>query len=131
MNAVTVRPAVPADRGALDALHLAAWGGNLVVGHDREYDLSALPTLVAERDGALVGTLGYEVDGDSFEVVSIFAGRSGTGVGTALLAAAVDAARDRGLRRLWLITTNDNLDALRFYQRRGLWIVHVDPGAVD
>jgi ribosomal protein S18 acetylase RimI-like enzyme len=25
----------------------------------------------------------------------------------------------RGVRELWLTTSNDNLDALRFYQRRG------------
>jgi ribosomal protein S18 acetylase RimI-like enzyme len=131
MTDVTVRPAEPADRAALDALNAAAWGGNLVVGHDREFDLAALPTLVAERDGAVVGSLGYEVDGDAFEVVSIYAARPGNGIGSALLAAAVDLARQRGLRRVWLVTTNDNLDALRFYQRRGMRITAVDPGAVD
>ena len=39
--------------------------------------------------------------------------------------------RAAGLRRVWLVTTNDNLDALRFYQRRGLRIAAVHPGAVD
>jgi RimJ/RimL family protein N-acetyltransferase len=53
------------------------------------------------------------------------------GVATRLLAAAVDLARAQRLRRLWLVTTNDNLDALRFYQRRGMRLVAVHRGAVD
>ena len=52
-------------------------------------------------------------------------------MGSALPAAAVNLARDADLRRVWLVTSNDNLDALRFYQRRGLRIVDVAPGAVD
>lgn len=36
-----------------------------------------------------------------------------------------------GARRLWLVTTNDNLDALRFYQRRGMRIVAVARDALD
>ena len=55
----------------------------------------------------------------------------GQGAGTALLDAVVSYARERGLRRVWLVTTNDNLDGLRFYQRRGLRIVGVTSGGVD
>lgn len=48
-----------------------------------------------------------------------------------LLDALLEAARRGGCRRLWLITTNDNLNALRFYQRRGWRLVAVHAGAVD
>ena len=40
-------------------------------------------------------------------------------------------AEASGAHRLWLITTNDNVDALRFYQRRGYRLARVDAGAVD
>ena len=40
-------------------------------------------------------------------------------------------ARRQGCTRLWVITTNDNVDALRFYQRRGFRLVTVHRGAVD
>jgi GNAT superfamily N-acetyltransferase len=49
-----------------------------------------------------------------------------TGVGTALLAAV-----ERKARRLWLLTTNDNVDALRFYQRRGFRLAELHPGGVE
>ncbi|MER5334060.1 GNAT family N-acetyltransferase [Micromonospora sp. NPDC002717] len=132
MTGVTVRPARAGDRAAVDALHEREWGGPYVVVHDTRYDLRTLPTLVAvDGAGAVVGALAHHGDGDGLEVVSMAAATPGGGVGTALLAAAADVARAAGRARLWLVTTNDNLRALRFYQRRGLRLVRVDRGAVD
>lgn len=127
---ITVRAATANDAERVTAALTAAWGGTVVVGHGTAYDLTALPALLAERAGVLAGVLTYDVAGDAFEVVSIDAIQAHRGTGTALLAAAAQVARRLGCRRLWLITTNDNLDALRFYQRRGLQIVSVSPGAV-
>jgi RimJ/RimL family protein N-acetyltransferase len=53
------------------------------------------------------------------------------GVGTALIDEAKRIATQAGCRRLWLITTNDNVDALRFYQRRGFRLAKLHCGAVD
>jgi hypothetical protein len=63
-------------------------------------------------------------------VVSINAFPPRDGTGTALLEAAVRAARDERCRRIVLTTTNDNVDALRFYQRRGLRLVALRAWAV-
>jgi ribosomal protein S18 acetylase RimI-like enzyme len=137
--AVRVRPAAPEDVEAIAAIHRASWGGPLAVGHGVAYDLTTLPTLVAIElvesappavDQRVAGVLTYHVDGDSLEVVSIDASPPRRGVGTALLAGAAEAGRALGLRRLWLVTTNDNLDALRFYQRRGLRLVGLAPDGV-
>jgi len=128
---VLVRPATPEDAAAVAEIHTVSWGGPSVVGHGVTYDLRRLPTLVAIADGRIAGVLTYAVERDSFEIVSIDAAQPRHGVGTALLAAATATARELGLRRVWLVTTNDNLDALRFYQRRGLRLVGLAPGAVD
>jgi ribosomal protein S18 acetylase RimI-like enzyme len=40
-------------------------------------------------------------------------------------------AAGRGCRRLWLVTTNDNLHALGFYQRRGLRLCALHAGALE
>jgi len=53
------------------------------------------------------------------------------GSGTALMEAVAAAARDAGCRRVWLITTNDNLRALRFYQRRGFRLAALHRDALD
>jgi len=57
--------------------------------------------------------------------VTLHAFQPFAGIGTALVQAVRDVAADEGCRRLWLITTNDNLDALRFYQRRDFELVAV------
>ncbi|UWP84745.1 GNAT family N-acetyltransferase [Dactylosporangium fulvum] len=75
--------------------------------------------------------LTYEVDAPGLEIVTVDAPARRQGVGTALLEAAREVAVRSGVRRVWLITTNDNLDALRFYQRRGMRITRAHPGAVQ
>jgi GNAT superfamily N-acetyltransferase len=90
------------------------------------------PALVAERDdGALAGVLTYVVEGDACEILTLHAADQWAGAGTALLRAVEQEAAERGCRRLWLLTTNDNVDALRFYQRRGFRLAELHPGAVD
>ena len=89
------------------------------------------PALIAQRDGRLAGVLTYVVEGDACEILTLHAAERHAGVGTALLRAAEDVARDSGCARLWLITTNDNVDALRFYQRRGFRLAALHRGAVD
>src|SRR6266550_3872138 len=59
------------------------------------------------------GALTYHVDGRECEIVTINSLEEGVGVGSALLTAVRDKAKSLGCRRLWLITTNDNLNALR------------------
>jgi GNAT superfamily N-acetyltransferase len=129
---LTVRAATGEDRAALAAGALPGLaGGRFVIGHGVRYDTAALPTFVALRDGRIAGALSWTVDGDAFEVVSIEAVERHRGAGRALLAAAAAEGRRRGLRRLWLATTNDNLDAMRFYQRNGMRMAAVLRGSVD
>jgi GNAT superfamily N-acetyltransferase len=126
---VTVRPLGEGDREWVrDTLH-ELWG-ETVVSRGAVHDPTALPGVVAEEGGERVGLLTYRIDGADCEVVTIDAFPEGAGAGTALLEAAAGAARDAGCRRVWLITTNDNLRALRFYQRRGLRLVAVHPNAL-
>jgi RimJ/RimL family protein N-acetyltransferase len=107
------------------------FGSPQMAAHDRLYDIPALPGFIAERDGEWVGNLAYEVDGPALEIAWIGTLPRQAGVGSALIAAAAAEARSRDLTRIWLITTNDNLDALRFYQRRGFRITAVDHDAAN
>ncbi|WP_250008015.1 GNAT family N-acetyltransferase [Actinoplanes sp. M2I2] len=131
MAEVVVREAGPAERETVVALLTGSWGSTVVVAHGVRYDAAELPALLAWSEGEPVGLLTYVIGDDGLEVVTLDAVVPRAGAGTALLAAAAERAWAAGADRLWLITTNDNLDALRFYQRRGLRIVAVVPGAVD
>jgi ribosomal protein S18 acetylase RimI-like enzyme len=128
---VTVRAAMAEDREAVAAF-LEARGMRPIARLGELVDPVEDPILVAEDPyQALTGVLTYRIAGPDCEVTTLFATVTRQGTGTALLDAVEVVARAAGCRRLWLITTNDNLDALRFYQRRGLRLAGLHPGAVD
>jgi ribosomal protein S18 acetylase RimI-like enzyme len=127
MGQVTMRALGEADVPWAERL-LGGLGGRLQVRLGSVIDPLACPGLVAEQNGEPVGIVAYDADGDDVEVVYIEVTAKHQGVGTRLLD-AVEARTEA--QRLWLVTTNDNLDALRFYQRRGFLITEVRPGAAD
>jgi GNAT superfamily N-acetyltransferase len=95
--------------------------------------LSALdfPALVSEDDGAVTGVLTYVPKAQRWEVLTLHVARRWTGVGTALIRSLEVLAGEQDCGCLFLITTNDNVDALRFYQRRGFRLRSLHPGAVE
>lgn len=77
------------------------------------------------------GLLTYRIKGPDCEIVTIDSTSEGEGIGTSLIDAVKGRARTKGCRRLWLITTNDNLSALGFYQRRGFRFSALYPNALE
>ena len=78
-----------------------------------------------------VGLLTYQIEGSNCEIVTIDSTAEGEGIGTSLIDAVKERAKAKGCRRLWLITTNDNLSALGFYQRRGFRLIALYPNALE
>jgi len=132
-SGVRIVPSSEADPDALRAHLVEAWHDEVVAAHGELMRPQDHPGFVAlDREGRIAGHAAYRIEADgSCYLVSTDAEPPGAGIGSALMAAVETAAREAGSQRLWLETTNDNLDALRFYQRRGFRIVAVRPGAVD
>lgn len=124
-----IRPYRASDRAWAEAHLDAEWGGPLQARRGELHDVLALPGFVAEQDGIPRGIATYRPDGAECELAFVEAFEPRRGVGTELLEAVRRAAA--GCERIWLVTTNDNLDALRFYQRRGFRLLELRPGAVD
>ena len=127
---MNIRPLTPDDRPAIEQLVGKLWGSAVVVSRGVVHHPGELPGFVALEKDQVVGFLTYHTVADEWEVVTIDALRPFQGIGTKLITAVVNAARSAGCRRLWLITTNDNLSALRFYQRRGFVLVAVHRDAL-
>ena len=108
-----------------------SWGSTRVVSRGRLHDALELPGFVAGLEDERVGLLTWSAEDDECEVVTLNSLVERRGVGRALLAAVAEEATALGCRRLWLITTNDNLHALRFYQRLGWDLFALHRGAVD
>lgn len=131
MFAFTLHPLTPADREWVERFVVDRWGAPTVAGHGVVYRVADLPGYYAAAGEARIGLVTYHVGAHGCEVVSLDSVRPNLGVGTMLIEAVVAEARSQGCARVWLITTNDNLHALGFYQRRGFVLVAVHRGAVE
>jgi GNAT superfamily N-acetyltransferase len=128
MPDIAVRPITNADSEWVKEFIMQRWGSRIMIGHGVTYTISELPGFVADIEGERVGLLTYDIQGRACEIVSLDSTR--TGVGTTLMEAIKAYAQQQGCTRLWLVTTNDNLHALRFYQKRGYALVAVHRDAV-
>jgi ribosomal protein S18 acetylase RimI-like enzyme len=90
-----------------------------------------LEGFVALTGGDRAGLLTYRLEGGACEIVTIDAVRTRRGVGTALLEHLVKSMEKDGVEKVWLVTTNDNLPAQRFYERRGFALAKVHRGALS
>lgn len=128
---LTVRPVADDERSKLAELLTREWGSPRMLSRGEEHDASLCPALICRDGDRIVGLATYAVIGEDCQLLTIDAFEQRQGIGSLLLGAVTDQARSAGCRRIWLITTNDNLDAIRFYQRRGMRLVAVHSGAVD
>ena len=106
------------------------WDGEEMVIHGEIFRLEQLDGFVIEDGNEWVGLLTFFVRNHGCEVTSLDSLREGQGIGTQLMNAVVDEARKQNCERVFLATTNDNLHALRFYQKRGFELIAIHRGAV-
>jgi GNAT superfamily N-acetyltransferase len=134
-----IRTGTPADHDWTRSILKQFWASTQIVSRGRVRDAAELPRLVAWHGTEPVGLLTYEITAQgpskALEIVTHNAvgdpARAGVGgIGTLLLAAAKSLARAHGCARLWLVTTNDNTPALRFYQRREFDLVALHRDAI-
>jgi len=130
VSPISLRALEERDRAWMQQRMVAEWGSEIVVAHGDILRPDDLPGFVAEFEEHPVGLLTYVVRGDACEIVTLNAWREGLGIGSTLIEAARQAAVRAGCKRLWLVTTNDNTSALRFYQKRGFVLCALRPNAV-
>ncbi len=131
MTACEVRAAGPADHQWRKQTLEAAWGSHLSVSRGQLHDAATLPALVAVHAGKRAGLLTYQITTAGCEIATMNSLVEGQGIGTALLDTLHPIAAAADCRRIWLITTNDNLRALGFYQQRGYEIAAFHRGAME
>ncbi len=127
--ALAVRAVTPADAEWIRQHVTDTWHAEIVVSHGEVFRPHELPGFIALSKGEAVGLVTYRIDGDGCEIVTIDSTRPGSGVGTMLIDTVKEVATRTGCGRLWLLTTNDNLNAIGFYQKRGFSLVRVHVGA--
>jgi ribosomal protein S18 acetylase RimI-like enzyme len=129
---VLVREATDQDRAAARQLFQQDFGRTRIVAFDEVMDIDAMPALVAVMHQEPSGALAYRLLGDALHIVALATDPmwQRSGVGGHLVAEAELLARRLKLTRVVVATTNDNLPALYFYQRRGYHITEFVPNSV-
>lgn len=125
---LNIRTITEADLLWLDTASQAV-GGPMVVSLGTPHRLSDYPTFIAERGSTPVGFATFRIAGLEAELLALAATEQWQGTGSTLLAAVETEVVQAGCRQLMLCTTNDNTDALRFYQRRGYHFKALNAGA--
>jgi ribosomal protein S18 acetylase RimI-like enzyme len=129
---VVVREAEGPERAAAMALIRRDFGHTNIVAFGEPVGFDGVSILVAVMKGEVAGALVYRLLADALHIIALATDPmwQRTGVGGHLVAEAEVTAVGRGLRRVVLATTNDNLPALYFYQRRDYLITAFVPGAI-
>jgi putative acetyltransferase len=134
---VTIRPFAPADQAPAQQLILAGLGEHWgAIDFSLNQDLNDIghtyangTFLVATFDDKIIGTgaLLPAMEGTGQIVrMSVHREWRRQGIGRRLLDALIQAARQRGYRRLLLETTSSWQEVVQFYRRYGFSITHYD-----
>jgi ribosomal protein S18 acetylase RimI-like enzyme len=130
---VAIRELTPADETTVDRLLDAELGGRDQARLGELHDVLGHPGFCAWTGDRIVGVATYALDEDRGELaaIAVSGDQRFAGIGSALIEAVASTVAARGGRELWLVTTNDNVDALRLYQRRGFHLARLDAGGMD
>ena len=106
------------------------WGSSQMIISSGTYDCAMLDGYVYVEDAAIIGLVTYVLHAGSLEIISLDSIQEGKGIGSRLMAEVEQFAMEHAIPEIELITTNDNLQALKFYQKRGYRITHIFQNAV-
>ena len=126
-----IRPIDQTDRKQVDAFIVQQWYTMQMAVHGERIDLGSADGFYTCDGDKITGLITFRVSGKEMEILSLDSLYEHRGTGTSLLNAATEEARNRGLERIMLITTNDNLPAFRFYQKRGFDLVQIHRNMVE
>lgn len=159
MSEFTIRPLERSDREWVAHFLDERWGTTQIVSRGKAVYGHLLPGFTAERAEAelsdeegeetqetdeadnseteeeeekpkYIGLITINVEDKECEIMTLDSLDPESGIGTALVDAVQAWAKENGIKRLWLVTTNDNLAALKFWQKRGYELVMVHRNAI-
>lgn len=128
MNIVNI---TESNRDIVNAFFEEHWGSPEMVISTGTYNCSELSGFIASDNEKVAGLITYIIKGNDCELISLDSVIEEQGVGSKLLNTVERVALESGCKTISLITTNDNLHVLKFYQKRGYRIINILPNAVQ
>jgi ribosomal protein S18 acetylase RimI-like enzyme len=131
MPVFQIRPTDEHDRSFIRELITRRWKAEAVVAHGEIFYPAELPGFIAEQDNEILGLITYKISDVQCEIITLDSLKEGQGIGTQLVDAVKVKAIGTSCTQVGVITTNDNLPALGFYQKHGFKIKAIAPNAIE
>ena len=119
------------DRERINAFIREHWYTTIMIIRGKEVDMTRTEGFYFAEGNDIIGLITYMVYDDILEITSLDSMRENQGIGSRLVETVIQEAKKRNLHKIILITTNDNINAIRFYQKRGFDMAHLFRNALD
>lgn len=130
-NPFEIRPVEEKDRGVIPAFLIPFWGSDRMAARGRLFFPAQQEGFVALKGETMIGLATYEIQGEEMELTLLDSRERNQGLGSCLVGEVIEKARQAHCRRVWLVTTNDNIRAIRFYQKRGFDLAKLHRNALE
>jgi len=118
-------------REAVNKILKDEWHCPPSVSRGKVIDTTSLPGFISLSGNTINGLITYNIENAECEIVTLNSFAENKGIATALINAVTVIAKENKCSRIWLITTNDNTDAIRFYQKKGFDLVALHINAIE
>lgn len=125
---IQIREAIAADSSWIKNLFINNWGSDFIISRGKIQKPENLRGIIAEENGEKVGLATIHVENDEMELVTIDSLKPGKGIGKLILDKVINIAKKENVKRLWLITTNDNMNAKKIFSDAILKGISETPG---
>lgn len=119
------------NRKMINAFIRQHWYTTTMIIRGKEIDMTKVEGFYFSEGKNIIGLVTYIVYENILEITSLDSLRENQGIGSELLEIVIREAKERNLQKVVLITTNDNINAIRFYQKRGFDMAHLFHNALD
>lgn len=119
------------NRNMVNEFIIRQWYSTKMIVRGKEIDLSTANGVIALEDNQIKGLVTYMIHEDVCEIMSLDSLEQSKGIGTILIDHVIKISKKAQCRKILLITTNDNINAIRFYQKRGFDMTHLYHNALD
>lgn len=119
MSSIAIRSLGEDDLNWLCQVIEKEWSSIRVVSRGKVHYVDQLMGFVAIQKRKRVGLLTFKIDDQECEIITLNSLKENTGIGSKLIAKIEEYTSSMDCRRIWLVTTNDNLNAIRFFQKKG------------
>lgn len=119
------------NRTAVNEFIITHWYSTIMIVRGKAFDLSKAEGVLAIDNNQIKGLITYLIKDETCEILSLDSLEQSKGIGTELVNQVIGISKEVHCKRIVLITTNDNINAIRFYQKRGFDMTRLYHNALE